>query len=75
MNDWNYFILNIAQPVLWWALNELAVNNAYHLRIIRFKQTRFVSTRLDITRSPLSVFARCLILLAVCFPRCLFFVT
>ena len=35
--------------------------------LIRFKQTRFVSTRLDITRSPVSVFARCLFLLAVCF--------
>ena len=35
--------------------------------ILRFKQTCFVSTRLDITRSPVSVFARCLFLLAVCF--------
>ena len=37
------------------------------LQLLRFKQTRFVSTRLDITRSPVSVFARCLFLLAVCF--------
>ena len=46
----------------------------FHVYLIRFKQTRFVSTRLDITRSPVSV------LLAVCFCslsvflRCLFFV-
>ena len=39
----------------------------FHVYLIRFKQTCFVSTRLDITRSPLSVFARCLFLLAVCF--------
>ena len=37
------------------------------LLVIRFKQTCFVSTRLDITGSPLSVFAHCLFLLAVCF--------
>ena len=35
--------------------------------LVRFKQTCFVSTRLDITWSPVSDFARCLFLLAVCF--------
>ena len=44
------------------AMNPLVRTMFRISELIRFKQTCFVSTRLDIAGSPLSIFARCLFL-------------